>query len=100
MDHGPNEVTLEEFRRQMEWLTPGRKTTGLFFGVGFHEGFKASNQFVSEQFSKDSNCRGEFLVPPSMDPEEMRQEAKRLGFSGIKVYHTFITSKPSWHADV
>ena len=32
MDHGPSEVTLEEFRRQMEWLTPGRQTTGLFLG--------------------------------------------------------------------
>jgi glutamate-1-semialdehyde 2,1-aminomutase len=100
VDQGPSEVTLEEFRRQMEWLTPGRETAGLFFGVGFHEGFGASNQFVSEQVSKDSDCRGELLVPPSMDPEEMRQEVKRLGFSGIKVYHTFITSKPSWHADV
>jgi glutamate-1-semialdehyde 2,1-aminomutase len=35
-----------------------------------------------------------------MDPEETRYEARRLGLIGLKVYHTFVTTQPSWNADV
>lgn len=97
---GPTSVTLEEYRSQIAWLIPGRNTMALFFGVAFHSGFREANEFVGREVLKDSGCRGEMLVPPSMDPEEMRTEMKRLGLSGIKVYHSFISSKPSWNADI
>src|ERR1700729_2773709 len=74
MDAGPDPVTLEEFRSQMEWITPGRQTNGLFFGVGFHDGFNDSNEFVGEQIAKDRACYGHLLVSPKMDPEQMREE--------------------------
>lgn len=100
LEHGPAVVSLEEFRRQIDWIMPGRRVTGLFFGVGFHEGFRASNEFVAAEVAQDPHSRGEMLVAPTMDPDEVRQEVRRLGMSGIKVYHTFITDKPSWTADI
>ena len=100
MDAGPDPVTLEEYRRQMEWITPGRRVDGLFFGVGFHEGFQIANEFVAAEVARDNACYGQLLVPPAMDPEQMRAEVRRLGMRGIKVYHTFVTGKPSWTADI
>src|SRR5690242_9003872 len=74
MDAGPDPVTLEEYRRQMQWIAAGRRFEGLFFGVGFHEGFQAANDFVAEEVARDRTCYGELLVPPAMDPEQMRSE--------------------------
>lgn len=99
-DHGPSVVTMEEFKRQIEWLTPGRHTAGLFFGVAFHDGFRDANEFVAAEVSRDPESFGEMLVSPYQDPEEMRQEGRRLGFRGIKVYHLFLHEKPTWNADI
>ncbi|MEW5979951.1 MAG: amidohydrolase family protein [Acidobacteriota bacterium] len=98
--HGPQVATLETFRSQIQWLMPGRTTSGLFFGVGFNEGFRASNEFVAGEIAKDSSCYGHLLVSPGMDPEEMREAVKRLGMCGIKVYHTFLKGQPSWAAPI
>lgn len=100
LDAGPDVVGLEEYRRQMTWIAPDRKVTGLFFGVGFHQDFRISNEFVAREIAQDSSCYGHLLTPPTMDPELLRQEVKRLGMRGLKVYHTFITGKPSWDADI
>lgn len=60
---------------------PGRSTTGLFFGAGFSDDrFKDSNEFVAKEVSTDKECQGKMVVSPRMDPEEMRQEVKRLVF--------------------
>jgi glutamate-1-semialdehyde 2,1-aminomutase len=99
-DAGPDPVTLDVYRAQMEWIAPRRRIDGLFFGVGFHEGFRASNEFVAAEIAKDKACYGHLLVPPSMDPEQVRDEVRRLGMRGLKVYHTFITGKPTWNADI
>lgn len=98
---GPRVATLAEFRRLMEWITPGSHTTALFFGVGFSdERLRPSNEFVAAEVSQDPECRGQMVISPRMDPEEVRQEAKRLGFTGLKVYHTFVQGEVSWHADI
>jgi glutamate-1-semialdehyde 2,1-aminomutase len=97
---GPETVSLEEYQAQMQWLVPRREVHGLFFGVSFHEGFPEANEFVSGEVAKDDLSRGELLTPPYLDAERMRQDVKRLGFNGIKVYHQFIDSKPRFNADV
>jgi predicted TIM-barrel fold metal-dependent hydrolase len=97
---GPECVTLREFHNQMEWLMPGREITGLFFGVGFHPGYKESNEFVAREACSAPGNFAEMLVPPDLDPEEMRETAKRMKFSGIKVYHTFVKQKPTWNAEI
>lgn len=99
--NGPEVVTLEEYRRQMEWLTPGRKISGLFFGVGFDDQhFRTSNEFVSREVAKDRDSRGQLIVSPRQNAEELRHEVERLGFVGLKVYHTFSHRRPTWEAEV
>src|SRR4051812_32572409 len=84
----------------MAWIAPDRQIAGLFFGVGFHEDFRVSNEFVAREIAPDQTCYGHLLVPPTMNPEQLREEVKRLGMHGLKVYHTFITGKPTWNADI
>jgi predicted TIM-barrel fold metal-dependent hydrolase len=97
---GPAVVTMDEFLRQIEWIMPGREVTGLFFGVAFHSGYAACNDFVArEALSRPGNfC--EMVVPPDLDPEQMRETVRRRGFRGIKVYHTFVPQKPTWNAEI
>src|SRR5581483_435581 len=100
LDAGPDTVGLQEYRQQMTWIAPEREITGLFFGVGFHEDFRVSNEFVAKEIAPDKTCFGHLLVPPTFDPDQLRDEVRRLGMRGLKVYHTFIVGKPSWNADV
>jgi len=97
---GPENVTLDEFNRQMEWIMPGREVTGLFFGVGFHDRYMESNEFVAQEALSRPGNFAEMLVSPELDPEQMRETAKRMGFHGLKVYHTFVKQKPTWNAEI
>ncbi len=99
--NGPAVVTLEEYRRQIEWLTPGRKTSGLFFGAGLNEQHRqASNHFVAAEVVKDKNSRGQLIVSPKQDLELVRQEVEQSNFAGLKVYHTFSDRRPTWDSEV
>jgi glutamate-1-semialdehyde 2,1-aminomutase len=101
VDKGPAVVSLGEFRRQMEWLIPGRKLSGLFFGVGLSEEWRnASNQFVAQELDKSESSRGSLIVSPNQDPELVRQEVRRNKFVGLKVYHTFSHRKDTWNSEV
>jgi predicted TIM-barrel fold metal-dependent hydrolase len=99
-DSGPAVVTMEEFQRQIAWVTPGRRTTGLFFGVAFNDAFRDANAFVANEVAKDSASLSHMLVSPYQDAEEMREAGKRQGFRGIKVYHSFLRDKPTWDAEI
>jgi hypothetical protein len=78
IEKGPSVVTLEEFRRQMQWITPGRVTSGLFFGGGLNEeAFEASNRFVAPEVAKDRNSRAQLIVSPSQDPEQVRETVRK-----------------------
>lgn len=101
VEQGPPVVGIEEFCRQVDWLTPGRKTTGLFFGVGLSEPWReASNQFVAREVAKDAASRGQLIISPRQDPEAVRQEARSNHFVGLKVYHTFSATRPTWDSEV
>ena len=101
LENGPAVASLEEFRRQMEWITPGRKTSGLFFGVGLVEDRRiASNQFIAREVTKDASSRGELIVSPKQDPDQIRQELRNGNFVGLKVYHTFSPRKVTWTSEI
>jgi predicted TIM-barrel fold metal-dependent hydrolase len=99
-DSGPSIVTMEEFQRQIDWVTPGRRTAGLFFGVAFNDAFRDANAFVANEVAKHSASLSHMLVSPYQDAEEMCEVGRRLGFCGIKVYHSFLREKPTWNADI
>jgi glutamate-1-semialdehyde 2,1-aminomutase len=101
VDKGPSVVTMEEFQRQMQWITPGRITSGLFFGGGLtEESYEASNRFVATEVAKDERSRGQLIVSPRQDPEQVREAVRQYRFVGLKVYHTFSPRKPSWDSEV
>jgi glutamate-1-semialdehyde 2,1-aminomutase len=98
---GPAIVSFEEYQRQIEWLIPRRRTSALFFGVGFDDRlFADSNEFVSKEVAKDRDSRGLLVVSPRQDPDQVRAELKRLNFVGLKVYHSFSLRRPTWDSEV
>lgn len=99
-EQGPAVVSMEEFQRQIDWITPGRRTSGLFFGVAFNDRFRDANTFVTSEVAKDPASLSHMLVSPYQDAEEMRETGRRLGCRGIKVYHLFLREKPTWDAEI
>jgi predicted TIM-barrel fold metal-dependent hydrolase len=98
---GPAVVSLQTYRQQIEWLTPRRRTSGLFFGVGFSEmSRKVSNEFVAGEIRNDYSSRGLLVVSPQQTSEQVRQEIQALGMVGLKVYHTFSRHAPTWESEV
>jgi glutamate-1-semialdehyde 2,1-aminomutase len=97
----PELASMEEFGRQMEWITPGRKTSGLFFGVGLTEDWReASNQFIAREVARDATSRGQLIISPKQDPELVREEVRKNKFVGLKVYHTFSHREVTWLSDI
>ena len=90
LEGGPEKLPLERYQEEIQWITPGRETHALFFGGGLHEEtFRASNEYVAAQVAKDPASRSLLIVSPHMDPEEVRQEVRRLSMVGLKVYQHF-----------
>ncbi len=97
---GPD-IGWAEYEKHIGELTPGRKTSGLFFGWPHATiDVEANNQFVSEQVKLDKNSRGQMLVTPSMDAEYVRETVRKGGFVGLKCYHLWSTSTPTPDAPI
>ncbi len=100
IDIGPEAVTVSEFRAQAEWLMPGRRVDALCLGFGGRDVVAEANAFVAGEVSRDDACAGAMLVTPDMDPEHVREEARRHGFAALKPYHRFAPLETTWDADV
>ncbi len=101
LEKGPAVATLEEYRRHMQWIMPGRKVSGLFFGGGIYErSYEASNRFVAAEVAKDPSSRAQLIVSPRQDAEEVRAAVRKDHFVGLKVYHTFSRRKPTWDSEL
>jgi glutamate-1-semialdehyde 2,1-aminomutase len=98
---GPEVVDLDEYRRQIDLLLPGRQVSGLFFGFPNPAmDLAAGNRFLMEQVRRDPASRGQMMVRPNMDPEWIRAEARREGFVGLKCYHVYATEEPTFNAPI
>ena len=101
VEAGPAVADHVTFQDQMGWLMPGREVTGLFFGVGFHQDYyMPCNEFVAAETQAERGNFSQMVVPPDLDPELLRSTARRMGFRGLKVYHTFVPQKPTWNAEI
>lgn len=104
----PERLGLDQYFEYIEWLHPGGRTRGgLFFGLAFTGDRDANNAFVAAEVAagaaRGQPVFGQLVVPPQMDPEEVRQEVRRSGFIGLKCYHTMATStstEPTWKASI
>ena len=98
---GPEKLPLERYQEEIQWITPGRETHALFFGGGLHpETYRVSNEYVAVQVAKDPDSRSLLIVSPHMDPEEVRQEVRRLNMVGLKVYQHFAPGVDTWEAEI
>ena len=96
-------IGSDEYLRLMQDLHPGRRMAALFisFAMGDHpESADRINEWIGQQVAHHPDFRGEFFVRPDDDPEWVRQEVRRLGLHGLKCYHWFAPSKPSWEASI
>lgn len=97
---GPD-VDAEIFFRFINQLTPGRITSGLFFGYPHVSiDLDRNNRFVAEQVRRDPASRAQMLITPAMDPENIRAGIRREGFAGLKCYHVFSNEKPTFNATI
>lgn len=97
----PDKIDYHEYQKYIQWLFPGREVAALFLSFTFDENLTSKNNaWIAEQVALDPNCRGLYFVKPDDDPEFVRQEVCRLGLHGLKCYHTFASSKPTWEANI
>ena len=95
----PKAVGSLEFQRVMDQLHPTRSNAGLFMHAVW-ERTDIANKWLADQVHLNAANRGLFLVKPEDDPEWVRQEVRRLGLHGLKCYHLFAATKPTWEADL
>ncbi|MBL8173155.1 MAG: amidohydrolase family protein [Bryobacterales bacterium] len=98
---GPAVVDWPCFLAHMQGIAPGREYSGLVFpfpAVGLDTA--SANQFLADQLAAHSNLRGAMIVTPDMDPEFIRQTVRRHRFSGLKCYHVFARTEPTFDSAV
>ncbi len=85
----------------MEDITPGRDYSALAFPFPAQGLDSASaNSFLAAELAVHPNLRGSMMVEPAMDPDFVRETVQRGRFSGLKCYHLFATTKPTFDAAV
>ena len=91
------DLTLENWRANMDVLAPGRTFGGIILALpyGVHglptttpERVQEQAEHISEQVKTDPICKSTIFVSPAIDPDFVRQEVKRLNIGGLKCYQT------------
>ena len=99
--NAPDRLGVEEFRKHINDLMPGREVDGLFFAfpkVGID--LEAANSFVASEVAKQATLKGQMLITPEMDPEYIRQTVRDDGFAGLKCYHVFAPLESTFEATI
>ncbi|MDA0334593.1 MAG: amidohydrolase family protein [bacterium] len=97
------DVGIAEYDRGIGEIHGGRPTETLFLSFATPEHadqIDAANAWTADQIKDRPACRGHFFVRPTDDPEWVRQQVRRLGLHGLKCYHTFAGSAPTWEASI
>ena len=91
----------DQYQQLMADIHPGGVTKAHFvpFPVK-REVLAEANAWNSANAAADEDCRCLFTVTPDDDPEWVRQEVKRLGACGLKCYHTYSSTTPTWHSHI
>ncbi|MCY2963934.1 MAG: amidohydrolase family protein [Planctomycetota bacterium] len=97
------DVGADEYLRLVDELHPGREMGALFLSYAIPTkpaGRDRTNEMTGRETAKNPRFRGEFFIRPDDDPEWVRQEVHRLKLHGLKCYHTFSASKPTWESSI
>jgi glutamate-1-semialdehyde 2,1-aminomutase len=101
---GPPDVTLDVYRAHMQWIVPGREVHALHMAYPARgltlESIAAGNEWVAAQTAPDPLGRAHLMVSPDLDPEFVRQEGRRLGMCGLKVYAAFAPREDYYQAEL
>ena len=100
----PEIIDLETYYEYIDWIHPkGRTIGGLFFGLAFTGDRVANNEFVGQEVRGDlgKNTFGQMIISPDMSAEYVFDTVQKLGFSGLKCYHTMAQiDEPTWQAPI
>ncbi len=98
---GPGIVDWPCFLAHMQAIAPDRRFSALAFpfpAAGLDTA--SANRFLSDQLTAHPELKGAMIVTPDMDPEFIRQTVRRHRFSGLKCYHLFAPTQPTFQAPV
>lgn len=99
----PPEVGYEQYQALIQDIHPRRRVAARFLpgvSVDKKDRIPECNAWVSQQVAKTTDCVGAYFVKPDDDPEQVRQEVKRLKLSGFKCYHLLAPKTPTWESDI
>jgi glutamate-1-semialdehyde 2,1-aminomutase len=98
---GPTVAGSDAFDDAMRQMIPNRRIEGLFFPFP-HPGLDAdaANEFLRQELLRRPGSRGQMLITPEMDPEFIRETVRRSGFVGLKCYHVYSSSCPTFNARI
>ena len=97
----PERMDCARYLEHMDRLLPGRSVSAHFISRVFSRGVLAEmNPFVAQQAREARNCSAAYFIHPADDPEQVREDVRRLGVKGLKCYHMHATSNPTWEADI
>ena len=98
---GPVAAGFEAYQAAMAELTPGRTTDGVFFPYPHPNlDVAAGNAFLAEELRQAPGSRGHMLVTPAHEPDFIREQVLRHGFVGLKCYHLYATTQPTFQAHI
>ncbi len=98
---GPTPAGLAGFRDWSCRLTPRREYSVLAFGfpaAGLD--VEAANRFVAAEVRGDRQSRAAMVVTPELDAEAVRAAVCREKFAGLKCYHVYAGTQPTFEAEV
>ena len=96
---GPVIAGSHAFDEAIGELIPGRRTEGLFFPYPHRDlDIPAANFFLRQELLDRPSSRGQMLITPQDDPEDLRATVQAAGFVGLKCYHVYASSHPTFDA--
>jgi glutamate-1-semialdehyde 2,1-aminomutase len=98
---GPLEVSLAQFLDWSRRMTPSREYSALAFAFPAAEvDLHSANEFAASEARSDASSRAAMLVEPEMDVDFVRAAVRRGKFSGLKCYHVYSPTRPTFEAEV
>lgn len=98
---GPEIAGSDAFNSAMSELLPGRRVAPIAFPLpNAALDAAAANQFLIDELSRSPQARGQLLVTPADDPEQIRETVRRHGLVGLKCYHVYAPTTPTFQAEI
>jgi glutamate-1-semialdehyde 2,1-aminomutase len=99
---GPAVAGFDAYRQRMEELLPGRAATrGLFFPFPHPQvDVPAANEFLYGEMRAAPHALGQMLITPATDPETIHEAVLRQKIVGLKCYHVFSTTQPTFDSRI